>query len=785
MKLAYSWIQEHAPLKATAAQVADDLVRLGHEVEAVETPRDAIKGVRVGLIASMEVHPNADKLKLLKLDLAEAEPLAIVCGASNMKAGDKVAVATIGTRLPGGLKIKKGKIRGEVSFGMCCSEVELGLAEDADGLLILPQDAPVGMEVGEYLQLEEAVFDLSITPNRGDCMSARGLGRDLAADAGLPFIEPADEDMSLDEMVAVPVVDCSASVDCPVYLARRLQGVTVGEAPDWMKQRLLAAGQRSVNGVVDVLNYVMLDLGQPMHAFDADCLQGGLLVRSAQEDESFVALDDRELSLHAGDLVIADDEKVIALAGIMGSLATGVTQSTTNIVLESAYFRPARISTTRRVYGMVSEASMRFERAIDPAMVMVAMNQATRMIMELFGGRAGAMHCEGDVDGLMQKRALSCNIHRLESRLGVSIPQSLDVILERMGFEIVRQDDQLKVSVPTHRPDVSMAEDMSEEYARVIGLDAIPAILPALPTIQPMKKDDAIHVAVQSGFTQVITYAFISEREQRLFLAEEEADVVLDNPISDAMAVMRRTIFPGLLNVAKRNLNRQQPGVALVEQGRTYARHAQGYVEKDTLAWLMAGEVEQDRWYAHARRADFFDLKGAVEHWLASRGLTARFIADDTLMGLQAGQSAKIFVGKSVLGSIGKVDADIASSFDVDIPVFVASLDLDALPQAKKTKFVSLAEFPSVQRDLVFLFERHVQSDAVLQAVRKPAGAWLTDVTIFDRYDGQGVPEGKVSLGVRLTLQHPERTLKQDESEQLVQRVIEAMGERFGALLRG
>ncbi|MDX8397534.1 MAG: phenylalanine--tRNA ligase subunit beta, partial [Mariprofundaceae bacterium] len=422
MKIPFSWLKDHTPLVKSPADVADDLVRLGHEVESIEQPRAAVKGVLVGQILSMLPHPDADKLHLLQIDIAADEPLAIVCGASNMGVGDKIPVATVGTLLPNGLKIKKGKIRGEVSFGMCCSEAELALAEDADGLLILPSDAPVGAEVGEFLELEEAVFDLDITPNRGDCMSARGLARDLAADAGLFLIEPGDEAVETDASVAAVKVNVSAVDDNPLYMARRIEGVLIKASPDWMQTRLIAAGQRPVNGVVDVLNYTMLDLGQPMHAFDADTLNGDVEVRATQTGESFKALDGRDIILNAGDLVVADGNGVIALAGIMGSEATGVTEKTTQIILESAAFRAALISTTRRTYGLVSESSMRFERGVDPAMIAVAMNQASIMIMDLFGGKASEISCLGDAESLVKSKSIRVDIKRIKSRLGIDIP---------------------------------------------------------------------------------------------------------------------------------------------------------------------------------------------------------------------------------------------------------------------------------------------------------------------------------------------------------------------------
>jgi len=790
MKIPFSCLKKHVKLTASPDQIADNLVRLGHEVEGVEMPRAAVQGVRVGLIESKIPHPDADKLSLLKVNIGEAEPLGIVCGASNMNEGDKVPVATIGTLFPNGLKIKKGKIRGEVSCGMCCSEAELGLAEDAAGLLILPADAPLGAEVGDYLELEEAVFDLSITPNRGDCMNVRGIARDLAADAGLPLADLETGDLAIDAIaihpsVTAPAVSVSAQKDCPAYLARSIQGVTVADSPAWMQAGLIMAGMRPVNGIVDVLNTIMLDLGQPMHAFDADKLTGDIAIRSATGGEEFSALDGRELKLNAGDLVVSDTNSVIALAGIMGSEPTGVNESTTNIILESAFFRPARVSETRRIYAMVSEASMRFERGVDPAMVEHAMARATAMIIELFGGSAGAITRCGDADAINAGGAVHCSVSRIANRLGVDIPQSADDVLGRMGFGVCRHEDHLDVTVPSFRHDVSIPEDISEEYARIIGFDAIPALMPPLLTTAPARQDRSIHDAVAGGFLQVVSYAFISADEQRLFVAEDGRDIVLQNPISDAMRVMRRSPWPGLLNIARHNLNRQQPGVALVEQGRTYVQTDAGHNENNVIAWLVTGQTEQDTWHGAARQADFFVLKGALETWLSLRGLTGRFIADDSIQGLQAGQSAKILVGRTEAGRIGRVDGDIADGFDIDTPVFVAEINLDALPAGKQAKFVPLPEFPGVERDLVFLFDRGTSSDSILNAVKSAAGKLLTKARIFDLYAGKGVPEGKVSLGIRFTLQDAKRTLTQEDSDAASAAIITAMDKRFGVSLRG
>ena len=785
MKLPLSWLKSHVAVTADVNDIASQLVRLGHEVEGIEEPRAAVKGVRVGHIIEKKPHPDADKLSLLKVDIGGEQPLAIVCGASNMGEGDKVPVATVGTTLPNGLTIKQGKIRGETSFGMCCSETELGLADESAGLLILSGDAPVGAEVGELLQLEEAVFDLSITPNRGDCMSVRGLARDLAADSALDLIEPDIDAVPADFSVAVPRIAIESAEGCPFYLGRRIEGIKVSDSPAWIQARLIAAGQRPVNGVVDVLNMIMLDLGQPMHAFDADKLNGQVFIRTTSEGEPFAALDGRKLTLPEGDLVVADESAVIALAGIMGSEPSGVTETTGNIMLESAFFKPAKVSETRRHHGMVSEASMRFERGVDPAMVAVAMEQAATLILDLCGGTAGAISINGSADGINAKAPLTFDFSRIEKRLGIEVSESNDAVLSRMGFNVSRYSDQVTVSIPSHRHDVSIPEDISEEYARVIGFDAVPETLPPLATTKPAVVDAKLDYAIADGFVQAISYAFISEAEQRMFTKDDSNDIVLQNPISEAMSVMRRSGWPGLLGVARHNMNRQQSGIMLVEQGRSYEKSNAGHRETNIMTWLMCGEVQQDEWHAKARNADFFDMKGAVESWLTSNGLTARFMARDDVQGLQAGQTAELFIGKSVVGHLGKVDAAIADHYDIDLPIYVAEINLDALPAGKKAKFQPLPEFPGVERDLVFLFDKSDRIEAILQAVRKAGGNLLTDARVFDRYIGQGVPEGKVSLGIRFALQDPKRTLTQEDSDSVSKAIIAMVDKQFGAPLRG
>ncbi|MDQ6962780.1 MAG: phenylalanine--tRNA ligase subunit beta [Mariprofundaceae bacterium] len=782
MKLPLSWLLEHVALTCSIDAIAKALTDLGIEVEGIDYPAASIEGVLVGQIQSMQPHPNADRLRLLQVDVAGDQPLAIVCGASNMVEGDKIALATVGTYLPGDFKIKRGKIRGEVSLGMCCSEVELGLADEAEGILILDSSTEVGSDVSAYLGLETAILDLSITPNRGDCMSVYGLARELGAYFDVPLTLKSLEKTVFDADVATPVVHIEDQDDCPLYMAQQIEGVVLTDSPQWLAQRLQACGMRTVNGVVDVMNYVMLEIGQPMHAFDRAMVKGDLYVRRANA-ESMKGLDERELSLNAEHLVVADDQEVIAVAGVMGSLSSGVTAQTTSLILESAVFQAARVSTVARQYGSVTEASMRFERGVDRAQTAVALQRATSLITTLFGGRVSAVEQCGD--GEWTKHKIQFPISAIAKRLGIDVPESTDLVLQGMGFSIERDESTIRVSVPAHRHDVRLVEDVIEEYARIYGYDHIPTVLPAIAmnVAAPAPKRLLDHVVAQ-GFTQVINYAFISEKQQRLFSSSPEKDVRLLNPISAEMSVMRHSLFPSLLANAQYNLNRQQSRVCLVEEGRSYFSEEKGFQEVNQLSLLWAGEAGSDRWYQDAKSVDFFDVKGVVETVLKQMGQLPRWQACDDIQGLQAGQTAVWQQGKRRVAVLAKVSRGIAKSYDLDGDVFVAEINLDMLSQSKKPAFKALAQHPSVTRDLVFLFSNACVVDDILAVARKASGKALQDVRIFDRYDGQGVAEGFVSLGIRLTLQANDRTLQQAEVDDIAKKVVTMMAKKFSAQQR-
>ncbi|MDX8378112.1 MAG: phenylalanine--tRNA ligase subunit beta [Mariprofundales bacterium] len=806
MKLAWSWLQNYTPLTATCDEVSQALTALGIEVEGIEKPASAMNGVFVGLITNKCKHPQADKLSLLSVDIGSnsQKHLNIVCGAQNMQAGDKIALATIGTTLANGLTLKRGNIRGKLSEGMCCSEAELGIADEADGILILPQDSDIGTPLAEVLQAEQAVFDLSITPNRGDCMSMHGLARELAAWFNLPLSTPIMPDINITDDVADIAIDIRAEKACPKYLGRRIDGVNIGQSPKWMQQRLLAMGMRPINAVVDVMNYIMLELGQPMHSFDAAKVEK-ICVRHANAGEVLHALDGRDINLQTSDLVISDanavdSANILALAGVMGSEDSGVTAATQSILLESAVFDAATVCRAARRTGMVTEASMRFERGIDANLTELALQRATSLIIEFCGGRAGKV-CHAETAAKQSKRVISMPKNLVEHRLGVNVPETNNAVLKRMGFifESVEATDNnqqhVNIHIPTWRHDVRQAEDMVEEYARVFGYDNIPAVLPqrCMRAAQPQTHNNyCLHVAVSGGFLQVITYAFISEKMQRLFVAESELDVVVANPISETMSIMRRSLWSGMLQTAAHNINRGQRNLSLVEQGRSYAKSKTkdaACIENDVLAWLMCGQNKSSTWHDTAKDIDFFSLKGVLEDWFAKVGLTPRFIAADNIIGLQTGQAANIVLGKQYIGCIGRVDAKAAASLAVDIPVFVAEVQLGRIPVSKHKRFIHLPEFPAMERDLVFALPAQTSCESLLQQARKAANKvarkLLEDVSLFDRYSDKSLlDQGQISMGIRLSFRASGRTLTQQEVDAASDAVIKSIADTLGGSLR-
>ena len=782
MRVPMRWLLDHLRTLPERQAVVQALVRLGHEVEGITSLRAGMQGVVIGQILRVEKHPNADRLHLLQVSTGPGEPVAIVCGAPNVREGAKVAVAVPGAELAGGLRIRKARIRGVESHGMCCSPAELGIGEDAGGIWLLPDDAPVGEPLADWLGLDEAILELSITPNRGDCMSVRGIARELAADFGLALKPLAEAHLPV-ELAELPVRVEDAG--CLYYAALRIEGIAKGaRAPLWMQMRLREAGMRPVHGVVDVLNYLMLDLGQPMHAFDAARLAPPIVARAARAGEALAALDGRRYPLAGTDLVIADANGVQALAGVIGAAQSAVDDETESVVIESAFFAPERVSLTRQRLGIVSEAGLRFERGVDPLLVRHALARAAGMITELFGGRITAFGEAGDLAEVARLRTIHVLWHRITDRLGFAPPERSDEILTRMGFGVRRHGDALTVEVPPFRRDVQGWWDIAEEYGRIAGLEEVPStplLLP--PTPQAEAAWDPVAAAVEAGAREVVLLAFSSPARERLFTPEDGADVVLAHPLSERASILRRSLLPQLVAAAAGNLRRGARAVRLVECARVHRLQDGRPVEEARIAWCYAGLAHDDAWFAKARPVDFFDLKGALEHWLARAGIAADFVAEDALPGLEPGQSARIVADGRTIGCIGRVGEEAARALEMEAPAFVAEIVLDGLKPQRQARFVAAPEHPAIVRDLVVLAPRAVAAADLVRAAARGAGALCESARVFDRYAGQGIPADKVSLGIRLVLRAPDRTLTQEEADQAVARALAEL-EQLGAALR-
>ncbi len=783
MRIPLRWLREHVRVLPETQAVVAALVRLGHEVEGITSLRAGLQGVVVGQILRVDKHPNADRLHLLQVSTGPGEPVGIVCGAPNVQEGAKVAVALPGAELAGGLRIAKARIRGVESAGMCCSLAELGLGEEAGGIWLLPDEAPVGEPLADWLGLDETILELSITPNRGDCMSVRGIARELAADFGLSLSALVEAHLPADlAPLSVEITD----EGCAFYAALRMEGIPKGaRSPLWLQMRLREAGMRPVHGVVDVLNYLMLDLGQPMHAFDAARLALPLSVRAAREGEALEGLDGRRYALAKGDLVVVDARGVQALAGVLGAAGSAVNDATTSVVIESAFFAPERVSLTRQRLGIVSEAGLRFERGVDPLLVRYALARAARMLQELFGARPVAYGEAGDLAPLAKPRTVHALWHRITERLGFVPPERTDETLGRMGFRVRRHGDALAIEVPPYRRDVQAWWDIAEEYGRIAGLEDVPStplLLPPQPAPAGARRR-AVDAAVEAGAREVVLLAFSSPARERLFTADDGKDLVLANPLSERMGILRRSLLPQLVAAAAENLRRGARAVRLVEEAKVYWLEDGRAVEEPRLGWCYAGLAQDDEWFAKARPVDFFDLKGALEHFFARLGVQARFVPDDEILGLEPGQSARIVADGHTIGMVGRVSEEAAKALELEAPAFAAEIVLARLPAPSSARFVPAPEYPAIVRDLVVLAPRTVQAAALVEAARRGAGALCETARVFDRYVGEKIPADKVSIGIRLVLRAPDRTLTQEEAEAAVARALAEL-EKLGASLR-
>ncbi|GMQ96560.1 MAG: phenylalanine--tRNA ligase subunit beta [Gammaproteobacteria bacterium] len=790
MKFSEQWLREWVDPELTTDALAEQLTMAGLEVDAITPAAPEFTNTVVASVLSVEKHPDADRLSLCAVDDGSNEPLNVVCGAPNVRAGMRVPFARVGAELPNGMKIKRTKVRGSESFGMLCSGRELGLVDSADGLMTLPDDAPPGQDLREYLNLNDCSIELSVTPNRGDCLSVAGIAREVAALNRLPLHTP--------EIPAVPAViddvlpvDIKADKACPHYVGRVIRGVNArAETPLWMQERLRRSGLRSLGPLVDVTNYVLLELGQPMHAFDLDRLAQGLCIRLAQPGERLSLLDGCEVELKADMLVIADGNGPVALAGIMGGEATAVSDGSINIFLESAFFAPEAIAGRARQYGLQTDSSQRFERGVDPEGQTLAIERATQLLVGITGGEPGPLIDTGV--GRPAPSGITLRQSRVTQLLGLTIEdEAISEILGRLGMTIESQVEHTwQVTPPGFRFDIAIEADLIEELARSVGYDQLPSQLPVIgqrmhPRPEGVVALGSIRAAlVFRGYHEAITYSFV-DPDLMAHIDPNHAGVKLANPLSPELSVMRSTLWPGLLNALRFNQRRQIERIRLFETGLNFIQQGTDLQQENYIGGVVSGTVEPEQWGASARAVDYFDVKADVESLLALTGNAKAYIfKENQHPALHSGQTACIEFRGEPVGWVGMLHPAVRDALKIETPVGLFELRLDALQTRTIPTYTAVSKFPSIRRDIAVVINDDVAVEQLRTTVEKVAGSALMGVKIFDVYQGVEVEKGLKSVALALILQETSRTLIDQEVEEIVRRVIDALADDHGAILR-
>ncbi len=803
MRVSLDWLREFIDLPEQEALV-ERFTMGGFEDVFVEQRGPDLSEVHVGRVVSCVQHPNADKLSVCIVEIGDGVERQVVCGAPNVAAGQKVAVALPGTTLPDGTKLKKAKLRGVVSKGMICSERELGLGDDHQGILVLDPDAPLGAPLAQVVSAGDRVLEVGITPNRGDAASLLGLAREVRAFFGgvlhPPETRPEESGAPASASARVSI---EARDDCHHYVARIVRGVRIGPSPDWLQRRLEASDIRSINNVVDATNLVLLEFGQPLHAFDLAKLEGGeVRVRHARAGETLETLDGQLRQLDERDLIIADAARPVALAGVMGGAATEVGHATRDILIESAHFHPSGVRLTARRHGLRSEAAYRFERGVDREGVARAADRAARLIAELAGGEVAPGTAEARGEPAPRTERIALSVARANRLLGTDIPATeAAALLERVGVACERRgEDLLDCAVPSHRNDLHLPEDLVEEIARVHGYERIPTTLP-LARLEPAALPPGFELAESArdalaglGLVELATFPFLWPEDLEA-LGLEAGDprrraLRLLNPIQEGESQLRTTLLPSLLRVAKQNLRRQVDAVRVFEVTRVFLPQGDDASElpREALSAtaLLTAQGAQRLWAAPEPPPIFFEARGIAERLLSALGYVACLRRGGSAPYLHPGAAAELSAQGHVVGVVGELHPEVASRFGIDVPCAVVEVDLDALLAANRREFQfrEVSREPSIRRDVAVLVDRSQPAGEIVEAVGKVAGADLVSVEIFDRYEGKGVPEGRVSLAFRMVFQRSDRTLTDAEVTKTTNRVIRTLTERFGAELR-
>ncbi|MFW6021136.1 MAG: phenylalanine--tRNA ligase subunit beta [Guyparkeria sp.] len=780
MLFSENWLRTWIDPQVDTQALAHRLTMAGLEVDAIEPAAPVFDNVVVAEVRSVGPHPDADKLRVTEVFDGETT-WPVVCGAPNVRVGLRAPLAKVGATLPNGMKIKKAKLRGEPSHGMLCGADELGLSSSRDGLLELPDDAPVGTDLREWLDLDDAVIELGITPNRGDVLSIAGLAQECSAlfDARLSAPDTHAPATSID---ATQPAAIEAADACPVYLTQVIEDIPARDETDVLiAERLRRAGVSTVEPIVDLLNYVMLETGQPMHAFDADKLDGDIRVRWATAGETMIGLNDQELTLEDDCLVVADAANPIALAGIIGSQPSGVSGETRRIVLESAHFTPEAVAGRARRFGLTTDAAFRFERGVDPSLPRRAINRAAQLITELLGGKAGPVIEASGGRELPAPAAITLDMDWAERRLGlpVATDRAAD-LLTRLGCEVTRDADVLTVVPPTRRFDLAIPEDLLEELARLIGYDEFRAPIARMtPEIGlPAATDNTTtrigDLMADRGYFEAITYSFV-DPELDAVITPDSPPIALANPIASQMAVMRQSLWPGLLEAVAHNQKRQQPAIRLFETGHRFAGStAEAARETGELAFVIAGHAAPEQWAQATRPVDFYDIKGDLEDLLEGLGLSDKLtFRAGRHPALHPGQAAEVLVDGETVGEFGALHPDTLKAFDLKGPVFAARLSLAGIGQRSLPQSAPLSKFPRIRRDLALVTPTTLAFSDLARAIETAGGEFLREVEPFDRYVGEGVAEGRQSLAVKLVFQNDERTLTDDEITDTINHILE------------
>ena len=828
MKFSEQWLREWVNPDLSTTVLGHQLTMAGLEVDAIEPVAPAHSGVVIGKILSAEKHPDADKLQVCLVDVGALsdEPLQIVCGAANARKDLMVACAMVKAVLPGNFKIKKSKLRGVVSMGMLCSEKEIGLADSADGIMELPADAPIGTTIIDYLKLDDVSIELGVTPNRGDCFSIAGVAREtgvMTRNTVTP-VDIKEQTVNINDQIKINI---EAEEACPRYAGRIIKNVNIkAETPMWMQEKLRRCGNRSISPLVDITNFVMIELGQPMHAFDLDKIQGQINVRMASQDEKLILLDGQEISLNADNLVIADDAQALALAGIMGGESSAVTDNTQNLLLESAFFNPELIIGKARTHGLHTDSSHRFERGVDPELQVKAIERATELILEIAGGEVGPIVEKSCNEYIPKAKPVLLKKDKITQVLGVEIDdETVKDVLTRLEMNVVDYEDSWQVTAPTFRFDIEYDVDLVEEIGRIYGYDNLPFTLPHGSIEMSACPEDTINelkikeLMVSLGYQEAICYSFVEPKAQNL-ITPDNPGIKLTNPISEDLSVMRTSLWTGLINALVYNQNRQQNRIRLFEVGSRFvpggsSSDASGtekqqdvvqgksdLLQEVMIAGIINGSAFPEQWGEKTQAVDFYDLKADVEALLSLGGdLSSYHFAPEKNPALHPGQSARIYKNNHPVGWMGTLHPNVAKAMDVKSTSILFELEFDAISAAKVPNFEILSKFPAIRRDIAIIVDDETESSAIINCIRQTAEETLAkslketseeskssgrnvSVELFDVYIGDGVDAGKKSLAVSLSLQEQSRTLKDDEIDTLIKAVLSDLEQQHGAKLR-